>query len=263
MKQLFPILLFGLIFRTGFSQIETQKNFKPVFDTYGVTGCFVLYDQTADEYVKYNSGLCDTGYIPASTFKIPHSLIALEEKVISDINEVIKWDGHEWPHEIWNRDQTLKTAIKYSCIWVYIGFAEHIGINTYYDYVKAFNYGNNDLTGPPTRFWLAGSLRISANEQVEFLKRFYNYDLPVSKRSTDTVKDLIILKQTDAYILSGKTGAGRLTETENVMWLAGYVEKEGKPFFYAMNFVTDDYNNTKQARLEITKAILKELKVIE
>jgi beta-lactamase class D len=238
MKRGLIILTFGLIFQTGFSQKSTEFDFKKHFDKYGVDGCFVLYNQSDNEFIKYNSNLCDSGYIPASTFKIPHALIALEEKVINDTNEIIKWNGHEWPHKVWNQDQTLITSMKYSCIWVYFGFAEKIGIDKYYDYVNKFDYGNKNLTGPPTRFWLAGQFRISANQQIDFLKRFYNYELPVSEKSIDKVKDIIILKQTDNYVFSGKTGGGRLSDSEDIMWLVGYVEKDNKPYFYALNYKT-------------------------
>jgi beta-lactamase class D len=63
--------------------------------------------------------------------------------------------------------------------------------------------------------------------------------------------------------LSGKTGGGRLTDNEYIMWLVGYVEKDGQPYFYALNFKTDNFNKASQARFEITKDILKELKLIE
>ncbi|WP_291862103.1 penicillin-binding transpeptidase domain-containing protein [Marinilabilia sp.] len=263
MKQIFLIVILGLSFQSGLSQKIIENDFQTYFDKYGVEGCFVLFNQLDDELIKYNSNLCDSGYIPASTFKIPHSLIAIEEKAIKDTTEVIKWDGHEWPHKTWNQDQTLKTAMRYSCIWVYFSFAEQIGIDKYYKYVNEFNYGNKDLTGPPTRFWLAGLFKISANEQVDFLKRFYNYDLPVSRNSIDIVKDLIVLEQNDFYTLSGKTGSGRLTDNEYIMWLVGYVERNNQPYFYAMNFKTDNLEKTQQARYEITKDILKELKLIE
>ena len=264
MRQILVTIIFGLIFQMGFSQKVIKKDFKSIFDKYGVEGCFVLYNQTDNEYIKYNSNLCDTGYIPASTFKIPNSLIALEEGVVNDTNQIIKWDGHEWPNKPWNQDQTLKTAIKYSCIWVYFGFAEQIGIEKYQDYVNSFDYGNKNLTGPPTRFWLAGLFRISANQQIDFLRKFYNYELPkISRQSTDIVKDIIILEQTANYKLSGKTGGGILTDTDYVMWLVGYVEKDNKPYFCAMNFKTVDYDKTSQARYDITKDILRELKLIE
>jgi len=263
MKRGLIILIFGMIIQNGFSQNSTEIDLKRHFDKFRVDGCFVLYNQFDNEYIRYNSNLCDSGYIPASTFKIPHALIALEEKVINDTNEIIKWNGHEWPHKVWNQDQTLKTSMKYSCIWVYFGFAEKIGIDKYYDYVNKFNYGNKNLTGPPTRFWLAGQFRISANQQIDFLKRFYNYDLPTSKKSIDVVKDIIILEQTDNYRLSGKTGGGRLSDSDDIMWLVGYVEKDNKPYFYALNYITDDWDKTNKGRYEITKNILRELKLIE
>ena len=264
MKQIFSLIIFELIFQTGFSQKVIVKNFKSIFDKYGVDGCFVLHNQTDNEYIKYNSNICETGYLPASTFKIPNSLIALEEGVVKDTNQIIKWDGHEWPNKQWNQDQTLKSAIKYSCIWVYFGFAEQIGIEKYQDYVNSYDYGNKILTGPPSRFWLAGLFRISANQQVDFLKRFYNYELPkISRQSIDIVKGIIILEQTDNYKLSGKTGGVFINDSNYVMWLVGYIEKGGKPYFYAMNFISNDFDKFKQVRYNIVEDILRELNLIE
>ncbi len=246
-----------------YSQTIIEKNLKPQFYKYGVDGCFVLYNQSDSIIVKYNTALCDSGYIPASTFKIPNSLIALEEGVVIDTNQVFIWDGQKWPNEPWNRNQTLKTAIKYSCIWVYFEIAKQVGIDKYYDYVKSFNYGNQDLAGPPTRFWLAGKFRISANQQIEFLNKFYNYKLPVSRRSIDIVKDLIILEKTDSYKLSGKTGGGMINETDYIMWLVGYVEKDNRTYFFSMNFKTQNFDKLSQARYLLAKEILIELNLIE
>ena len=246
-----------------YSQTIIEKDFKPQFDKYGVDGCFVLYNQSDNITIKYNSNLCDSGYIPASTFKIPNSIIALEEGVVKDTNQVFIWDGQKWPNESWNRNQTLKSAMKYSCIWVYFEIAKQVGIDKYYEYVKSFNYGNQDLAGPPTRFWLAGKFRISANQQIEFLKRFYNYQLQVSQRSIDIVKDLIILEKTDSYKLSGKTGGGMINDNDYIMWLVGYLEKDNKTYFYSLNFKTQDYDKLSKARYLIAKDIFAELKLIE
>jgi beta-lactamase class D len=257
------IISFLLFYQAAVAQLNTEMNFKPQFDKYGVDGCFILYKPAENEYIRYNAELCDSGYIPASTFKIPHSLIALEEDIVRDTVEIIKWDGNEWPAKSWNRDQTLKTALKYSCVWVYTGFAEKIGIDKYGTYVSAFDYGNKDLTGPPLRFWLEGSLRISANQQIEFLNKFFNYKLPVSRKSIDIVKDLIVLEQTDSYILSGKTGGGLLGENEYIMWLVGYVVKNNKPYFFAMNFTSSDFGKDSNSRYEITKDILRQFHLLE
>ena len=79
MKKQFLLIILILSIKPGFAQKVTEMNFKPQFDKYGVPGCFVLFDQSGNNYIRYNSGLCDSGYIPASTFKIPNSLIALDE----------------------------------------------------------------------------------------------------------------------------------------------------------------------------------------
>jgi beta-lactamase class D len=263
MKKQILVLILTLSFKLGFAQQVTEMNFKPQFDKYGVTGCFVLFNQADNEYIRYNTSLCDTGYIPASTFKIPNSLIALEESIIKDTLQIINWDGHEWPIKTWNQDQTLKTAMKYSCFWVYSKFAEKIGINTYYKYIKNFDYGNKNLTGQPNRFWIAGLLRISANQQIEFLTKFYNYNLPVSRQSIDIVKNILVLEKTEAYKLSGKTGGAMVNDKDYIMWLVGYVEKDNKTFYYAMNFKTNDFEKTSLARYEITKDILRQLKLIK
>ncbi|MBN2347730.1 MAG: class D beta-lactamase [Bacteroidales bacterium] len=262
MKHILLIFTMGLFFQLGIAQQVIEKDFKEQFNKYGVDGCYVLYNPADNEYIKYNPNLCDSGYLPASTFKIPHSIIALEEKIVKDTNQIIKWDGHVWPNQPWNQDQTLKTAMKYSCVWVHIGFAEQIGIEKYQEYINVFDYGNKNLTGPPTRFWLAGNFRISANQQIDFLKKLYYYELPVSKESTDIVKDIIILEQTDNYKLSGKSGAGTLTDTELIIWLVGYIEKGDTPYFFAMNYKTENYAKFQKARYEITKDILSELKLI-
>lgn len=262
-KLILILLTIVSFFQVSVSQKVTEKDFSSYFKKYDLDGCFVLYDQAGNSYVRYNSALCDSGYIPASTFKIPNSLIALEEGIIKDTSEVIRWDGHEWPNKNWNQDQTLRTAIKYSCVWVYAGFAEKIGIAKYAAWLKSFNYGNQDLTGPPSRFWLNGPFRISANEQIDFLRKFYNYSLPVSSSSINSVKDFIVLEKSDSWKLSGKTGTGMLSETDYIMWLIGYLEKDNNPYFYAINFKTSDFDRSGKARISITKDILRDLKLIE
>jgi beta-lactamase class D len=262
-KMSIVLLAAFFFFQSGSAQKTQERDFSRTFKKFGVQGCIVVYNEADDKYIRYNTGICDSGYIPASTFKIPHALIALEEGLIKDTLQIIKWNGHEWPNAPWNQDQTLKTSMKYSCVWVYTGFAEQIDIKTYYNYVNGFNYGNKDLTGPPTRFWLAGQFRISANQQIEFLRKFFNNQLPVSQKSIEIVKDIIVVEETESYKLSGKTGGGMLSETEYIMWLVGYVEKADTIYYYAMNFKSDDYAATSKARYDITREILSELNILK
>jgi beta-lactamase class D len=107
MKRVVLLITAAFISQIVSSQKMIEKDFKAQFDKYGVKGCFVLFNQADNEFVRYNPGLCDSGYIPASTFKIPNALIALEEGIIKDTSQIIKWDGHEWPNNTWNCVQSL------------------------------------------------------------------------------------------------------------------------------------------------------------
>lgn len=222
----------------------------------------MLYDVQKNSHIRYNDSLCAKGYLPASTFKIPHALIVLEEGHVKDTAELFPWNGRVWPHKNWNQDQTLVTAMKYSCIWVYIDFAATLGIPVYQKYADAFNYGNKNLTGPADRFWLSGEFAITANQQVDFLRRFLSYDLPVSTENINTVKSLIVLDSGEIYKLSGKTGGGRLLDEKYVMWLVGFVENTTGSYIFAMNFVADDFTRDQAARMNITRDVLMEYDII-
>jgi beta-lactamase class D len=45
----------------------------------------------------------------------------------------------------------------------------------------------------------------------------------------------MVLEETPAYRLSGKTGTADLTPTRELAWLVGTVEREGNVWFYALN----------------------------
>jgi beta-lactamase class D len=262
--EFFFLLLIGILFSICLNSQEIKLvDFKDNFDEYGVEGCFVLYDQSNDIFICHNAERCDSGFLPASTFKIPNSVIALEENVVSDTNQIFKWDGKQWPTASWNRDQTLKSAMKHSCIWTFFQIAEKTGIEKYVQYLNAFNYGNKNPGGPPTRFWLVGDLRISAFQQLDFLRKFYHHELDVAKESIDIVKDIIILEKTADYRLSGKTGGTEISGNEFIMWLVGYIEMDKDVFFYALNFSSDDFLKTRHARLEITRSILKRIRLLK
>jgi beta-lactamase class D len=216
---------------------RSASEVKPELEKYfqGFKGAFVLYDLNSNQYSRYNPERCAERFIPASTFKIMNSLIGLETGVIPDENYVIKWDGTQYDIPSWNQDQTLKTAIQNSVVWYYQELARRVGKEKMQYYVDAAHYGNQDISGQIDTFWLEGGLRISADEQVEFLKRLYQGDLPLSQRSMNIVKEILVLEKAGSYQLSGKTGSGqRLIPHEG--WFVGYLETKGNVYFFATNF---------------------------
>jgi beta-lactamase class D len=225
-------------------------------DLQGFKGAFVLYDLNRNRYIRYNPERCAERFIPASTFKIMNSLIGLETGVIPDADYVIKWDGTQYDIPAWNQDHTLRTAIQNSVVWYYQELARRVGKERMQEYVDAANYGNKDISGKIDTFWLEGGLRISAEEQVEFLKRLYKDELPFSRRSMDTVKEILVLEKTETYQLSGKTGSA-LRVLPIVSWFVGYLETKDNVYFFATNIEGSDGTGDK-AR-EIAQNILQDL----
>lgn len=234
----------------------------------GTNGAFVVYDMKNKRYVRYNPQRCRQRFSPKSTFKIPNSLIGLETGVIRDADFVIQWNREKYPpQENWNqepfihwpKDQTLRSAIKYSVLWYYRELALGVGGPRMKKYVSSFNYGNKDVSGRVDNFWLNDVLKISADEQVEFLKAFYTGRLPVSKRSTDIVKDILVLEKTPAYQLSAKTGSGPIAEGVYIGWFVGYLERNGNVYFFAINIEGASFMEIRDKRIQLTKEILKAL----
>ena len=234
-------------------------------------GAFVLYDSKRNHYIRYNESRCRQRFSPKSTFKIPNSLIGLETGVIRDAEFVIAWNREKYPPQDnwnqepfvhWAQDHTLRSAFKYSVVWYYRELALRVGQQRMKQYISKFNYGNQAVTGRIDNFWLDGSLKISANEQLEFLKAFYTGQLPVSRRTTETVKDILELEKTPAYKISGKTGGGSISEGVFIGWFVGYIETKDNVYFFVTNIEGANFAEIREKRVELTKQILARLGVL-
>ncbi len=257
MKKL--ILILAIIFLSR----SNAQDLKKFFDEYDVKGSFILYDLNKDIYIFYDSARCFKQFIPASTFKIPNSIIGLETGVITDENFVIPWDSVVRHVAAWNHSMDLKTAIKVSCVPYYQELARRVGEEKMQEFVNKLKYGNMNISGGVDMFWLTGELRISQAEQIDFLKRLYKEELPVSKRSMDITKNIMLLEDNSIYKLRAKTGWGDTKDSINIGWFVGWIEKEGNAYLFATNIETPNpRENFAASRKEITMKILKELGIL-
>lgn len=227
------------------------------FEVAGVEGTFLLYDPFLDRMSYYGtSPRVGRPFVPASTFKIPNSLIALETGGVRDENEVIAWDGVKRRIADWNRDHTMRTAFPASAVPFYQELARRIGPERMQHYVDRIGYGNRNLGGGIDQFWLTGDLRITPEEQIAFLVRLARNQLPFSPRTMDIVKEIMIREKTDGCVLRGKTGWASDFKPQ-VGWYVGWVERGDRQCFFVLNI---DIREEKDAaaRLSITRAILAE-----
>jgi beta-lactamase class D len=244
--------------RTAIEEVKPELG--KYFD--GFNGAFVLYGLNGNRYVRYDPQRCAERLLPASTFKIINALIGLETGVIPDENYVIPWDGTQYENSTWNQDHTLKTAFQNSVVWYYQEVARRIGRERMQQYIDAVGYGNQDMTGNLDSFWLDGAIRISADEQVEFLKKLYQDDLPFSPRSIALVKEMMLVETNQVYELRGKTGSGRM-DNVYVGWFVGYEEVNGNVYFFATNITSTDPETNGLKAKQILQEILKDTPFVE
>jgi len=238
---------------------EVRNDFKKYYEHYKLEGSFVLYDQQKDKCIFYNQQQFKQSFSPASTFKICNTLIGLETGVIKDENFVILWDSVVRQNPNWNGDHDLKNAFKNFTVWYYQELARRVGGEKMKYWIDKANYGNKDTSGDIDKFWLKGGLRITPEQQIDFLNRLHDNQLPFSQRSIDILKKIMIVKDTLNYVLRAKTGwAGN--DKEDFGWYVGYLEKENNTYYFSNCVRSKDLNNKDfaKARIEITDSILKE-----
>jgi beta-lactamase class D len=199
----------------------------------GFRAALVVRDVRAGRTVRYDAALAGTRLSPCSTFKVPNSLIGLETGVIPDAAYVIPWDGKKRGIEAWNRDHDLRSAIRGSVVPYYQELARRVGPQRMQRWVSALRYGNQDISGGIDRFWLGSSLRISPEEQVDFLARLHTGALPVSARSVAIVEEILLQDAPgEGVVYRGKTGSCE-SEAGPHGWWVGSVETSGRVSVFA------------------------------
>lgn len=227
-----------------------------LFRAAGVSGCMAVLDaRRGAQTLRVADGpRTQQPYSPASTFKIPHSLFALDAGLLRDEFQVIPWDGVQRSIPAWNQDQTLRSAMRNSTVWVYERFARELGAAKEVDYLRRLGYGNAAVGGAQP-FWVEGDLAISAVEQIAFLKRLYLNELPFQVAHQRLVKDVMVSAAGPDWLLRAKTGwTGRLG------WWVGWVEWPEGPVFFAMNMDTPRRLQDLPQRQALVRAALQTLK---
>jgi beta-lactamase class D len=246
-------------------RVEVEVDLSHHFRALGAEGAFMLHDIAAKRIYLYNPERAGQGFLPASTFKIPNSLIALETGVLRDEDEIIHWDGvdrGDW----WNGDQAMIRAFQRSTVWFYQEVARRVGEERMRQWVRRIGYGNADIGGGIDRFWLEGDLRVSAEQQLDLLHRLYTGDLPFSERSRAIVTRVMLMEEGDGYVLRGKTGWARqhgLDHGLHTGWLVGWVERDGNAYLFATQIGSSEREfPMRRAQQEITRGALHELGVL-
>ena len=218
--------------RNGVKDPDASLKLKTLFDKYRMTGTILITDSSNQEYYGYNPSRWDSGYLPASTFKIVNTLIGLETGA-TDTSHIFVWKGEKRRLPEWERNLKLRDAFACSCVPCFQELARKIGAETMNTWLAKLAYGSMDVhPGNIDRFWLEGLSRITPRQQADFIRQLYAETLPLSHAVMKAVKSIMVIETTDSYKLSGKTGWA-VREGNNYGWFTGYLETGGKVYFVA------------------------------
>jgi beta-lactamase class D len=268
MRSIFSgILLTSVVFFAACSpnNVKIDKELQHFFDEKAVVGTFGLYDNGSGQFTIHNiARFRDSAYLPASTFKIANSLIGIETGRIVNEKMIIKWDGVVRPFPMgdssksWNKDLTMEEAFKRSALPYYQEVARRIGKDTMQFWLDSLKYGNKKIVSPVDVFWLNNTLKITADEEMGFVKKLYFNQLPFQKRTQEIVKKVMIQETNANYQLAYKTGTGTLENGRTLCWIVGWVEENRHPYFFVMNMDGKPEANIMLFRLDLLKSILKQ-----
>ncbi|MEO9952991.1 class D beta-lactamase [Nonlabens sp.] len=251
--------------KINLSENEIVKpEFQSIIDSSNVNGSILIYDLKNDLYYSNDFDWAKTGRLPASTFKIVNSIIALETKVVENDSTLFHWNGEKRDYKIWEQDLILRDAFKYSCVPCYQEIAREIGEKRMNEYMEKLEYKDMKVNSKNIdKFWLEGDSKINQFQQIEFIKRFFKSELEISKRTQDIMKKIFFIEKYGKYNLNGKTGLSIRNGNYNG-WFVGYIEsEEDNNYFFATNIEPKDTLNKKsfpKLRKKITLEALNTMK---
>lgn len=264
------IFLFGLLLFTPviygqenieYSELKLDSIFK------GDIGTFVLYDLQKDNYKMYNPDRAKQKFSVHSTSKILWSIIGLEEKLVANGTDIVKWDSIKyarkafWPSS-WAQDQTIVSAQNYSVNWYYFELLKIMTPEMVEKYLNSMDYQKGFKVKKIHYFGLTFLIEKSSIEQIEFLRNLYTNQFSISKSTINTVKRGLVQEKNENYTLYYKTGLGPTKNNSNIGWVIGFIEKGDALYYFAMNVENENMRIAGEKRLEITNKILKHLDLI-
>lgn len=241
------------------------------------TICTIVAD-AADGAIILEKGDCKTRVTPASTFKVPLAVMGYDSGFLENAEEPVLpfIQGYpDWGGDNWRQPTTPKRWMEFSVVWYSQRITEFLGYEQLRDYADAFGYGNGDMTGDPgknnglERSWIASSLKISPHEQVAFLSKLVNHELPVSAEAMDAAMDILERRDiADGWGVQGKTGMayprkpdGNFDYNRPWGWYVGWARRDERTVVFA-RLVQDEKKLEPRTSLRARDTILKELPAI-
>jgi beta-lactamase class D len=243
--------------------VSRSSDAESIITATGFSGAVLVHDLNKNTFTAAHPELLNERLIPASTFKILSALIALETGVIETRSSIIDWDGITRDRNEINQSLDLTSAFRLSAVPHFQELVRRIGAERMQHFLDEVGYGNRDISGGIDTFWLTGGLRISLWEQVEFLRRLHQEELPFSSATMTAVKEMMITETGADYLIRAKTGLATLDD-QTTGWWVGWVEQDSQVHFFATVLQARAPDQSFiPARIEVTRKVLQMLNLLE
>jgi len=259
--QLFLAILIAILTLICACQKTDKDIFAPIINAHNTkpeTTTLVIKRLSDNKTWISNPDRAKIRYSPASTSKIPHTLIALETK-LAGVETLFKWDGRERTFKAWNQDQTLLQAYRRSAVWVYQEITQTLGSDIMASWLTEFNYGNHDIGAEDnvTQYWLTGPLEISALEQIDFLEKLSQEELPLSKKTYAEARPIFRDNVKVGHTIYAKTGWMYDEEAMDIGWFVGWVETADplETYIFALNMDMPNQGDQKKRKPIVMDAL--------
>ena len=235
--------------------------FEAILTQHNLLGTILVFDAQQDSFYSNDFQRAAQGYLPASTFKIPNTLIALETGIVTDERSILPWDGKKRNNEQWQKDLPLKDAFRLSCVPCYQEIAGKIGLPRMLSYLNRFSYPGMDVR-PETlqHFWLVGDSKITPFQQIQFLRDFYNRKISLSDNTYHTMLKVLEIESQPSYSWSGKTGWS--TDHGDNGWFVGYLRRGSALYYVAANIAPKDADKVSEFLTAREKAVRQALQTM-
>ncbi len=132
-----------------------SSQFENILSDNNVDGVILIFDEQKQIFYSNDFREASEAVLPASTFKIPHTIIGLEIGLLKDKHTVFEWNGAQRALPVWKKDLTVKEAFQLSCVPCYQELARQIGADRMNTHLTKIEFGDMHVnTQNIDNFWL-------------------------------------------------------------------------------------------------------------
>jgi len=221
-------LFFGLfLYACSPNNVKIEPAITKIMDSTGVKGVFAVLENGSGQFIMNNlAQYKDSSYAPLNTFFAVPTLIAIDKGYINPA-------PNNW--------------VAFDSVNFYKSLLSKLGRETIMKTRDSLHYGKGIPTADTTNYWENGSLVISPDEQMGFIKKLYFNQLPFQKRTQEIFKKMLIKEDNANYKLSYLNATDYLGLNT---WYLGYVEEHNHPYFFVMHVNSTKGINDKLALLK-------------